>query len=96
MASYGDGMTDRDDFLRWVKTALYEAELALHNCDAAHAGRSGLVTSHVWFGNVADAENRNIALSDMRPREPPGGEVLRAMRQPSGGHLSRLFEYLSI
>jgi len=27
-------MTDRDDFLRWVKTALYEAELALHNGDA--------------------------------------------------------------
>ena len=29
------GMTDRDDFLAWVKTALYEAELALHNGDAA-------------------------------------------------------------
>jgi ketosteroid isomerase-like protein len=28
-------MTDRDDFLRWVKTALYEAEVALHNGDAA-------------------------------------------------------------
>jgi ketosteroid isomerase-like protein len=28
-------MTDRDDFLRWVKTALYEAELALHNGDSA-------------------------------------------------------------
>lgn len=28
-------MTDRDDFLTWVKTALYEAELALHNGDAA-------------------------------------------------------------
>ncbi|GAB3032575.1 hypothetical protein GCM10027052_06880 [Parafrigoribacterium mesophilum] len=28
-------MTDRDDFLVWVKTALYEAELALHNGDAA-------------------------------------------------------------
>jgi hypothetical protein len=27
-------MTDRDDFLRWVKTELYEAELALHNGDA--------------------------------------------------------------
>ena len=27
-------MTDRDDFLRWVNTALYEAELALHNGDA--------------------------------------------------------------
>jgi hypothetical protein len=27
-------MTDRDDFLRWVKTALYEAELALHNGNA--------------------------------------------------------------
>ena len=27
-------MTDRDDFLLWVKTALYEAELALHNGDA--------------------------------------------------------------
>ena len=28
-------MTDRDDFLAWVKTALYEAELAVHNGDAA-------------------------------------------------------------
>ncbi|MFJ8593365.1 YybH family protein [Streptomyces sp. NPDC093598] len=28
-------MTDRDDFLGWVETALYEAELALHNGDAA-------------------------------------------------------------
>ena len=28
-------MTDRDDFLAWVKTSLYEAELALHNGDAA-------------------------------------------------------------
>jgi ketosteroid isomerase-like protein len=28
-------MTDRDDFLAWVTSALYEAELALHNGDAA-------------------------------------------------------------
>jgi hypothetical protein len=28
-------MSDRDDFLTWVKTALYEAELALHNGNAA-------------------------------------------------------------
>ena len=28
-------MTRRDDFLAWVKTTLYEAELALHNGDAA-------------------------------------------------------------
>ncbi|MFF0003529.1 nuclear transport factor 2 family protein [Streptomyces tibetensis] len=28
-------MTDRDEFLEWVKTALYEAELALHNGDPA-------------------------------------------------------------
>jgi ketosteroid isomerase-like protein len=28
-------MTDRDDFLAWVRTTLYEAELALHNGDAA-------------------------------------------------------------
>jgi ketosteroid isomerase-like protein len=28
------GMTDRDDFLAWVKTSLYDAELALHNGDA--------------------------------------------------------------
>ena len=27
-------MSDRDDFLTWVKTVLYEAELALHNGDA--------------------------------------------------------------
>ena len=28
-------MTDRDDFLTWVNTALYDAERALHNGDAA-------------------------------------------------------------
>ena len=28
-------MTDRDDFLAWVRTALYEAEVALHNGDPA-------------------------------------------------------------
>jgi ketosteroid isomerase-like protein len=28
-------MTDRDDFLAWVDTALYDAERALHNGDAA-------------------------------------------------------------
>jgi len=28
-------MTDRDDFLAWVKSAHYEAELAVHNGDAA-------------------------------------------------------------
>src|SRR5947207_15862077 len=28
-------MTDRDDFLAWVKTTLHDAELALHNGDAA-------------------------------------------------------------
>ena len=28
-------MTDHEDFLRWVKTELYEAELALHNGDAS-------------------------------------------------------------
>ena len=28
-------MTAGDDFLAWVKTTLYEAELALHNGDAA-------------------------------------------------------------
>src|SRR3954465_5427967 len=27
-------MSDRDDFLTWVTTALYEAEVALHNGDA--------------------------------------------------------------
>jgi ketosteroid isomerase-like protein len=28
-------MTDRDDFEAWVRTALHDAELALHNGDAA-------------------------------------------------------------
>jgi ketosteroid isomerase-like protein len=32
---HADGMTDHDEFLAWVQTALYEAELALHNGDAA-------------------------------------------------------------
>ncbi len=29
------GMTDREEFLTWVRTALYEAEFALHDGDAA-------------------------------------------------------------
>ncbi|MFC8919497.1 YybH family protein [Streptomyces sp. NPDC057116] len=28
-------MSERDDFLAWVRSALYEAEVALHNGDAA-------------------------------------------------------------
>ncbi|MGW6704323.1 nuclear transport factor 2 family protein [Streptomyces sp. NPDC054956] len=28
-------MTEREDFLAWVRTELYQAELALHNGDAA-------------------------------------------------------------
>jgi ketosteroid isomerase-like protein len=35
IASMLRGMTDHDEFLAWVRTALYEAELALHNGDAA-------------------------------------------------------------
>jgi hypothetical protein len=31
---HAEGMSDRDDFLAWVKTVLYEAEVALHNGDA--------------------------------------------------------------
>jgi hypothetical protein len=31
-------MTDADDFLAWVRTALYEAELAVHNGDTARSG----------------------------------------------------------
>jgi ketosteroid isomerase-like protein len=29
------GMSDREEFVGWVKTALYEAELAMHNGDPA-------------------------------------------------------------
>jgi ketosteroid isomerase-like protein len=32
---HAEGMTDHDEFLAWVRTALYQAELALHNGDAA-------------------------------------------------------------
>jgi hypothetical protein len=31
---HAEGMTDSDDFLDWIKSALYEAELAMHNGDA--------------------------------------------------------------
>jgi ketosteroid isomerase-like protein len=31
---HAKGMPDRDEFLAWVRTALYAAELALHNGDA--------------------------------------------------------------
>jgi ketosteroid isomerase-like protein len=30
-----DRVTDRDDFLTWISSSLYEAELALHNGDGA-------------------------------------------------------------
>jgi ketosteroid isomerase-like protein len=30
---HAEGMTDREDFLAWVKSALYEAERAVHNGD---------------------------------------------------------------
>lgn len=30
-----NGMTDRESFLEWVRSILYEAELALHNGDAS-------------------------------------------------------------
>jgi hypothetical protein len=32
---HAENLTDRDVFLAWVRTALYEAELALHNGDLA-------------------------------------------------------------
>jgi ketosteroid isomerase-like protein len=32
---HAESMTDRDDFRAWVDSTLYEAELALHNGDAA-------------------------------------------------------------
>lgn len=35
MPGHHEGMTDRDDFLAWVRTELYAAEVALHNGDAA-------------------------------------------------------------
>ena len=38
-------MTEREDFLTWIKTTLHEAEVALHNGDAALAGRFGPATS---------------------------------------------------
>lgn len=34
MCPLGDGMSDQNDFLDWVRTSLYEAELAIHNGDA--------------------------------------------------------------
>ena len=37
-------MIDHDDFLAWVKSALYEAELALHNGDSGP--RRALWSSH--------------------------------------------------
>ena len=42
---HAEDMTDRDDFLAWVRTALYEAEPALHNGAPPLAGRFGRVTS---------------------------------------------------
>ena len=34
---HAEAVADRDDFLTWVRTRLYEAELALHNGDPAPA-----------------------------------------------------------
>lgn len=35
LAENAEGMTDRDEFRAWVESALYDAERALHNGDAA-------------------------------------------------------------
>ena len=48
------GMTDRDDFLTWVNTALYEAEVALHNGDASPRRALWSRTAPVSPGCVAE------------------------------------------
>jgi hypothetical protein len=50
-------MSDRDAFLEWIRTRLYDAELALHNGDAAPrlaTGKPGPRDGRlgVWLGGV--------------------------------------------
>ena len=46
---------DRDDFLAWVKSTLYEAELAFSTATRPHAGRSGPQRPVSILGALRDA-----------------------------------------
>jgi hypothetical protein len=70
---HAQAMTDRDDFLAWVRTALYEAELALHNGDPAP--RRAL-----W--------SRNEPVSILGRRATPMGSRRSAISSPSSATVS--------
>ena len=70
-SEHAGGMTDRDDFLAWVKTALYEAELALHNGDAAP--RRAL-----W------SRNEPVSVLGAWPRRPRAAGTGPALHRPRG------------
>jgi hypothetical protein len=66
-------MTDRDDFLAWVKTTLYEAELALHNGDAAP--RRAFWSRNEPVSVLEFERQRVVALAARRPRLNRVGQV---------------------
>jgi ketosteroid isomerase-like protein len=55
-------MADRDDFLAWVKSALYEAEVALHNGDA---GPRRAIWSHNEPVSILGAAGNVYGLRDV-------------------------------
>ena len=73
-------MSERDDFLEWVRTGLYDAEVALHNGDATP--RLAL-----WSAN----EPVTVLGAWRTATNYPGGE--RALHRV-GGDLLRLYVVL--
>ena len=67
-------MSERDDFLEWVRTGLYDAEVALHNGDATPR-------LAVWSANepvtVLGAWRTATNYREARALHRVGGDLLR-------------------
>ena len=77
-------MTGRDDFPAWVNSALFDAERALHNGDAAP--RRALWSRNEPVSDLGAMRNAN-GQQDARPAlRRPGSELLRLHVVPVRGH----------
>ncbi len=69
-----NGMTDRESFLEWVRSTLYEAELALHNGDASPRRA-------IWSRNdpvsILGAMRNAYGQQELDELFAPGAEFLR-------------------
>jgi hypothetical protein len=66
-----DRVTDRDEFLEWVTSVLHEAELALHNGDAAPRRA-------IWSRNEDMAYTAGLEHTTTSINGKPGSYTLRA------------------